>query len=64
MERPRATFCNGKYSILDVFCYAEFLAYYTLKNKSSKTGECKPDKVDDNFIENYHEECSYSQKLN
>ena len=24
MERPNATFCNGKCSILDDFCYAEF----------------------------------------
>ena len=24
MERPNATFCNGKCSILDNFCYAEF----------------------------------------
>ena len=27
MEKPSATFCNGKYSILDDFCYAEFLTY-------------------------------------
>ena len=33
MERPNATFCNGKYNILDDFCYAEFLAYYTDENK-------------------------------
>ena len=64
MERPRPTFCNGKYSILDYFCYAEFLVYYTLKNKSSKTGECEPDEVDNNFIDNYHEECPYPPKLN
>ena len=37
MKRPSATFCNGKYSIAEDFCYAEFLAYYTLENKSSKT---------------------------
>ena len=39
MDRPSATFCNGKYSIFDDFCYAEFLAYYTFGNKPSKTGE-------------------------
>ena len=27
LERPSATFCNGKYSILGDFCDAEFLAY-------------------------------------
>ena len=39
MERTSATFCNKECSILDDFCYKEFLAYYTLENKSSKTGE-------------------------
>ena len=26
-KKSSATFCNGKYSILDDFCYADFLAY-------------------------------------
>ena len=60
MERPSPTFCNFKYSILDDFCYTEFLAYYTLKNKSSKTGEYQPDELDGNLIENNHEDCSKS----
>ena len=34
VERPNATFCNGKYSVLAYFCFAEFLAYYTLEIKS------------------------------
>ena len=34
VERPNATFCNGKYSVLDYFCFVEFLAYYTLEIKS------------------------------
>ena len=62
MERPSATFCNGKYSILDNFCYAEFLAYYTFENKPSNTGEYQPEGLDDNSIENNHEECSYPKK--
>ena len=28
MKRLSATFCNKKYSILEDFCYAEFLAYF------------------------------------
>ena len=58
MERPIATFCNGKHSILNDFCYAEFLAYYTHENKSNKTCEYQPDELDDNLLENNHEECS------
>ena len=44
-ERPSATFCNGKYSISDNFCYAEFLVYYTFENKPSKTGEYPADEL-------------------
>ena len=58
MERPIVPFCNGKYSILDDFCYAEFLQYYTLENNSSKTCEHQSNVLDDNVIENNHEECS------
>ena len=36
MERPSATFCNGKYSILSNFCYAEFLAYCILINNQTR----------------------------
>ena len=59
MERAGATLCNRKCSILQDFCYAKCLAYYALDNKSSKTCE-----LDDNLIENNHEECPYPQKLN
>ena len=31
---------------------------YTRENKSSKTCEYQPDKLDDHLIENNHEECS------
>ena len=61
MERPSATFCNGKYRVLNGFCYAEFLAYYMLENKSNKTCEYQPDELDDNLIENSHEERSYAK---
>ena len=43
MERPCATFCNIEYSILQDFCYAEFLAYYTLE--SSKNCKYKMNKM-------------------
>ena len=63
IERPSATLCNGKYSVLNNFCYAEFLAYYPLGNKSNKTCEYQPEELDDNVIENNHEECSYPPKI-
>ena len=55
IERSSATFCNGKYSILDDFCYAECLAYFGLENNSSKTCEYQPDELEDNLVENNHE---------
>ena len=44
--------------MLDDFCYTEFLAYYTLENKPSKTGEYQPHEWDANLIENNHEDCA------
>ena len=32
MERPSATFYNGKYSVLKRFLFAEFLTYYKVVN--------------------------------
>ena len=33
IDRPNKTFQGGKYSVLDDFCYAQFLAYYYLDTK-------------------------------
>ena len=63
MEKPGEIFCNGRYSVLNYYCCAEFLAYYALENKSSKTCEYQPDKFDDNLIENNHKQCSYRKKI-
>ena len=63
VERPSATYCNGKYSALNDFCYAEFLAYYTLENKSSNSREYQPDELDDSLIEKNHDESSYSKQI-
>ena len=63
MERPRATFFSGKCSGLNDFCHTEFLAYYTLENKSNKTYEYQSDELDDNLVENDNEGCSYSQQI-
>ena len=57
MERPRAKFCYGKYSLLIDFCYAKFLAYYIVEKKSNKTCEYQPNELDDNLIKNNHKEC-------
>ena len=63
VERPSATFCNGKYSTLNNFCYAKFLAYYTLENKSSNSYEYQPDELDNSLIEKNLEESFYPKQL-
>ena len=63
VERPSATFCNGKYSASNDFCYAEFLSYYTLENKSSNSCEYQTDESDDSLIEKNHEESSYPKLI-
>ena len=55
---------ENRVSILDNFFYSELLACYILENKQSKTGEYQPDELNDNSIDNNHEECSYLKKLN
>ena len=52
-----------KIQYLDDLCYTEFLGYYRLENKSSKTSQCEPNELDDNLIENNHEEYFYPQKI-
>ena len=39
LARPSVSFCHGKYSILDSFCFAEFNAYYSLIHKPKETNE-------------------------
>lgn len=63
MKRLSATFCNGEYSVFNGFSYAGFPAYWTLKTKSNKTCECQPDELDDNLMENNHEEYSFPQEI-
>ena len=53
-ERPSVTVCKEKYSVLNNFCYAELLAYYTFENKSNKTCEDQSSKLDDNLVESNH----------
>ena len=59
MERPSAKFYFEKYSVLNNFCYAGFLALHTWKY--IKTSEYQSDELDD-VIENNHGECFYSNK--
>ena len=52
-----------KISALNDLCYAEFLVYYTLENKSSNSCEYQPDELDDSLIQKNHEESSYPKQI-
>ena len=60
--RPSVSFCDGKYSILDSFRFAEFAAYYSLIYKPKETykgEEYQPDLLLDSLMEVNHENLNY-----
>ena len=61
ISRPNKFFCHGRYQVLDSFCFAEFLAYYTpvSKNCKDQQHEYQPNVLPDQLIEKNHEACAY-----
>ena len=62
LARPSVSFCDGKYSILDSFCFAEFAAFYSLIYKPKETNEgeeYQPDLLPDSLMESSHENLNY-----
>ena len=62
LAKPSVSFCDGKYSIPDSFCFAEFTAYYSLRYKPKETDEgeeYKPDLPPDSLMEGNHEDLYY-----
>ena len=57
-DRPNLSFCGGKYSVLDSFCFAEFVANDTLYKSdeiNSVDGEYQPYLLPDIFWESNHD---------
>ena len=52
IDQPNLSFCCGKYSVLDSFCFAEFLQYYHLAHSKSKDNDYQPEILVDDLIEN------------
>ena len=62
LARPSVSYCDGKYSILDSFCFAEFIAYYSLIYKPKETNEgeeYQPDLRPDSLMEVNCENLNY-----
>ena len=54
IDRPNLSFCGDKYSVLDSFCFSEFLQYYYLAPSKSKDNDYQPEILLDDLIENNH----------
>ena len=64
IERPSETFYSGIYSIFKRYLLYRVFSILPFESKSNKSCEYQPCELDDNLIENNHEECSSSQKIN
>ena len=64
MDRPSASLCEGKYSVLDTFCYGEFSVFYTIDCKPNLSS-CvyQPDEFQDKLVENNYDECDYLKQI-
>ena len=54
IDRPNLSFGDGKYSIVDSFCFAEFLRYYYLAPFKSKDNDYQPEILQDDLVEHNH----------
>ena len=64
-DQPNLSFCGGKYSVLDSFCFAGFVAHYTLyKSDEINSVECEyqPDLPPDILLESNHD-CQYPKVI-
>ena len=62
MDRPNHSFCQGRYSMLDSFCFAEFVSCYTFIYKPKEVDQnedYQPDALPDSLIEGNHNCCNY-----
>ena len=63
MDRPNETYKNGKYSVVDTMCFAEFCSHNYLSNSKCNDNENQPDVLEDELIEQNHNICSYPSTL-
>ena len=63
VDRPNLTYMGGKYSVLDKFCYAEFLAHYYLPSRQvcDEENDNQPEVLDESTLESNHHLCDYPQ---
>ena len=62
IDRPSQTFANGKFRILDSFCYAEFLINYYIAPKPVEN-DCQPEELIGQVIERNHSPSPYPKVI-
>ena len=62
---PMQNFANSKYSILDKFCYAEFLSHYILipKTIDNTVTDSQPVVLQEVLLESNHNVCNYPSPI-
>ena len=65
MDRPNSAFQNGRFQILDQFCFADFLAhYYHVPTKNSEDeNDNQPEIFQEVLIEENHSSCDYLSSI-
>ena len=65
IDRPNHTFSSGKFSILDTFCFAEFVAHYYLlpKNSNDSVNDSQPTVLQELLLEVNHSACNYPSTI-
>ena len=65
IDRPNRNFANGKYSVLDSFCFAEFIAHYYLlpKNIKDSGNDNQPTVLQEIILETNHMACNYPSTI-
>ena len=54
IDRPNSSVDGGKYSVLENFCYAEFLRYYYVKARPNDENDYQPQELKDDIVEKNH----------
>ena len=64
LDRPNRNFKEGKYQVLDTFCFAEFIShYYVVAAKPENENDSQPEILQDYVLDDNHSDCSYPSTI-
>ena len=63
LDRPDSAFQNGRFQILDQFCFADFLAHYYIVPRSENENDNQPEIFQEILIEENHSPCGYPSPI-